>query len=75
MENIGTKESIGNYATGLSPNLFAVDPTVRNVQEVEIDPVLRTWESNALPKDFVQIDLNNRIGILLPKWFQPIIVQ
>jgi len=63
-ENVGTDDAPGNYATGLSEDIWAVNPTIRNVQEVTPDPPLYTWETSALKGDFVLIDLEGRTAVV-----------
>ena len=63
-EAIGTDEAPGNYATGLSPEIVAANPTIRNVQEVTPSDTLPTWETSALDGDFVQIDLAGRTAVV-----------
>jgi hypothetical protein len=64
VESVGTDAAPGNYATGLSPDLWAANPTIRNVQEVTPDPVLPTWETSALEGEFVIIDLTDRTAVV-----------
>jgi hypothetical protein len=60
VENAGTDDAPGNYATGLSQEIWAANPTIRNVQEVTPDDVLQTWLTSALVGDFVIVDLTGR---------------
>jgi len=64
VESVGTDEAPGNYATGLSQEIWAANPTIRNVQEVTPDPSLHTWETSALKGDFVLIDLTGRTAVV-----------
>jgi hypothetical protein len=64
VESVGTDDAPGNYATGLSPDVWAANPTIRNVQEVTPDPVLPTWETSALAGEYVQIDLTGRTVVV-----------
>jgi hypothetical protein len=60
VESLGTDEAPGNYATGLTQEIWAANPTIRNVQEVTPDPVLQTWLTSALAGEFVIVDLTDR---------------
>lgn len=64
VENAGTADEPGNWATGLSPGIHAADPTIRNVQEVTPSDTLPTWETSALAGDFVRIDLAGRTAVV-----------
>ncbi|MCK9460378.1 MAG: hypothetical protein M0R80_12135 [Proteobacteria bacterium] len=64
VEHTGTDDSPGNYATGLSQEIRAVNPTIRNVQEVTPDPVLQTWLTSALAGEFVIVDLEGRTVVV-----------
>jgi hypothetical protein len=64
VENVGTDAAPGNYATGLSQEIRAANPTIRNVQEVTPEPPLFTWETSALAGEFVQIDLAGRTAVV-----------
>lgn len=58
VEEIGSEEEPGSYATGLSPTLFVANPTIRNLQETE------NHRTNPLEGDFVQVDLEGRDAIV-----------
>ena len=64
VESVGTDDAPGNYATGLSQEIWAANPTIRNVQEVTPDPVLQTWLTSALAGEFVIIDLTGKIVVV-----------
>ena len=59
-EHAANDDQIGNYATGLSPVITAVNPTIRNIQEVEPGK----HQTSALRLDFVEVDLVGRTGIV-----------
>jgi len=55
------RDGAGSYATGLSPDLFFRNPTIRNCQETEIHL------TSALRGDFVEIDLEEREAVVTGK--------
>ena len=59
-EHAASDEQVGHYATGLSPVITAVNPTIRNIQEVEVGK----HQTSALRLDFVEVDLVGRTGIV-----------
>jgi hypothetical protein len=64
VESTGTDDAPGNYATGLSPEIWAANPTIRNVQEVTPDDVLQTWLTSALAGEYVIVDLTGRTVVV-----------
>lgn len=60
VEDLGTDEAPGSYATGLSPVLTARNPTLRNIQEVDEN----AYATSALRGEFVEVDLEGRVGVV-----------
>ncbi|HUT79398.1 MAG TPA: hypothetical protein VM285_16995 [Polyangia bacterium] len=57
VEDIG-EDGLGSYSTGLSPDLYFRNPTIRNCQESDIHL------TSALRGDFVDIDLEGRTAVV-----------
>lgn len=55
IEDIGTDDAPGSYATGLSPDIWIENPTIRNVQETDL------ITTSPLKGDFVQINTQGRV--------------
>jgi len=58
VEDVGTEEEPGSWATGLSPTIRVADPTIRNVQETDL------YLSSALKGDFLEVNLEGRIAVV-----------